>query len=1194
MGFQIDPYTASETAAIQAVVTITSTLSIFGCGYALKTVLFPANNTFPTIFERMIQVLLGFQLILAVLHAIGISGASNDGLCVFQGFSIQWCCTGELFWMIVTSYHLYGWIFKKRNPDRFKKYFVHYVVACCIVATIGSFVLLFRNEYGPSTAWCWTQSRKEDVYFYLFFSISCAGWFLLFLVLLLTSQKFRNLMSTLFQSPNTDIRVSAFFNRGDSFIGLDRIDQQTQSKLKEYLTVFLVTWFFSLLSRLIVIGNGGQLTFGSTFIVAMFVPPQGFFYSICYTDWFGYHREVNHFIATVTHGMLKGDSLRHTDGEMELDSLYDIENGVNSISRIGGSRLSTYNNESSNIPTIHNPMQGTRLSAFKLNSTKSNKVFTRYVPFSSKVYNIFATTFNAGEAPIDKFDQNVIRQWILTGYPIYVIAFQECICLEELRSLIHSHLGTSNYDIFNAEMGSANTNVGFHGFIALSVFIDSKEIRKGHIQHLDEVNRTLATGKDLMIYTAENKGGIGLHFQIFDSDICFVGAHLTSDSKGASKLSKRNDNLNKILTDLVLGPADIQCLQIQHDHLIFMGDLNYRMNLKPLHQTHHLPSSTEPVVDETIISTTIGTNTVDGNSDSDDEHHNVKAMSMSDLTQTLSAVAQAVKNEKKIAMETITNESILSLLQDSANVPKNNAWATIKYSLLRSDTDPLHPGRELSNQINRVFEETTPDWESALAPDELRDLVKQGKIFHNFIEPLPMFPPSYKLRTGESGSCGDFSDYDEMVAGYLINTKDKDVHAEGEENETESSTPRANSAVKRSTSWSKKNFDDAIQPDDQSNGSSTDSGSPRSTSRSRGWGILYSLFLLSKKGDKTENSTSDNVKDSSFDNNRSGSGSIDSDSAGASSKSRGWGILHSLSKKIDHKGDGSKSEKVKVDKPGKPAKAKNIRPPSYTDRILSHSLEEKKSSLQCIAYSMCHQVQCSDHRPVTAVFSLEVNDNTKGALQSLSMNVELFEILIQGLRIEYYEHIERKCKESSKHLETKITSLDQEIKEIRIMFPLPTKDPILQKKQDYGTHKIFGVRNGDDPVMAPLVECIHGIRGNIDHLFDLEVTVPWVPVTDVDEFDDLKSAYAGGDITRFGCVSTILGTHVLLVIVNKKDEIIGNCSMCLNTIVESCTPTSPIHTVSRNVEIIYGSAVVGRISCVVTLKYLTNVTDILY
>jgi hypothetical protein len=365
-----------------------------------------------------------------------------------------------------------------------------------------------------------------------------------------------------------------------------------------------------------------------------------------------------------------------------------------------------------------------------------------------------------------------------------------------------------------------------------------------------------------------------------------------------------------------------------------------------------------------------------------------------------------------------------------------------------------------------------------------------------------MFPPSYKLRTGESGGCGDFSDYDEMVAGYLINTKDKDNHAEGDDHDTESVTRVAS--------------EESITPRHTISDSNKAGGSPGgSIKSSRSWGIPSSLSSQKSirfhedKEDETAKVADDVMP--SYESTKNSEGNTDS--TGENRRSRGWGLLHT-SVLLTHKSkDSTKSEKVKADKGGKPAKAnkKNIRPPSYTDRILSHSLDEKRASLQCIGYNMCHQVLCSDHRPVSAVYSLEVNDNTKGALQSLSMNVELFEVLMQNFKIEYFHPVERSGKDKQSE-SSKSFSLDHEIKEIRIVLPLPTKDPLLQKKQDYGTHKIFGVRGAEDPIMTPLIECIHGVKGNIDHLFDLQVTIPWVPDTKFETPSELKSVYAAGDI----------------------------------------------------------------------------------
>lgn len=50
-----------------------------------------------------------------------------------------------------------------------------------------------------------------------------------------------------------------------------------------------------------------------------------------------------------------------------------------------------------------------------------------------------------------------------------------------------------------------------------------------------------------------------------------------------------------------------------------------------------------------------------------------------------------------------------------------------------------------------------------------------------------------------------------------------------------------------------------------------------------------------------------------------------------------------------------------------------VRPPSYTDRILAHSLEDRKDHLRRGPYELCDAVRGSDHRPVSQAFFLKVN-----------------------------------------------------------------------------------------------------------------------------------------------------------------------------------------------------------------------------
>ena len=50
-----------------------------------------------------------------------------------------------------------------------------------------------------------------------------------------------------------------------------------------------------------------------------------------------------------------------------------------------------------------------------------------------------------------------------------------------------------------------------------------------------------------------------------------------------------------------------------------------------------------------------------------------------------------------------------------------------------------------------------------------------------------------------------------------------------------------------------------------------------------------------------------------------------------------------------------------------------LRPPSYTDRILVHSLRKDKLTID--SYGFCDSIRCSDHRPVSSSMTLTVRYN---------------------------------------------------------------------------------------------------------------------------------------------------------------------------------------------------------------------------
>ncbi|KAG4391186.1 hypothetical protein GLYMA_05G138100v4 [Glycine max] len=78
-----------------------------------------------------------------------------------------------------------------------------------------------------------------------------------------------------------------------------------------------------------------------------------------------------------------------------------------------------------------------------------------------------------------------------------------------------------------------------------------------------------------------NKGSVSVRFQLHETSFCFVCSHLASGgSEGDEKY--RNSNVAEIFsrTSFPRGPLlDLPRTILDHDHVIFLGDLNYRISL---------------------------------------------------------------------------------------------------------------------------------------------------------------------------------------------------------------------------------------------------------------------------------------------------------------------------------------------------------------------------------------------------------------------------------------------------------------------------------------------------------------------------------------------------------------------------------------------------------------------------------------
>lgn len=103
---------------------------------------------------------------------------------------------------------------------------------------------------------------------------------------------------------------------------------------------------------------------------------------------------------------------------------------------------------------------------------------------------------------------------IITGqdYDIYALAVQECmgkivdiiVAINNIRDLFTNIIG-GDYYFSEMKIGNTTKELGFHGFIALFVFIKSIYIQSGFIR-LEEIRGTeTSLGIDLLLTRVSNK-----------------------------------------------------------------------------------------------------------------------------------------------------------------------------------------------------------------------------------------------------------------------------------------------------------------------------------------------------------------------------------------------------------------------------------------------------------------------------------------------------------------------------------------------------------------------------------------------------------------------------------------------------------------------------------------------------------------
>ncbi|KAL1201116.1 Type IV inositol polyphosphate 5-phosphatase 9 [Cardamine amara subsp. amara] len=230
-------------------------------------------------------------------------------------------------------------------------------------------------------------------------------------------------------------------------------------------------------------------------------------------------------------------------------------------------------------------------------------------------YKVFVSTWNVGGiAPGDGLDMEDLLETNKTPCDIYVLGFQEIVPLRASNVL-----GSENNKV-SAKWNSLiretlnkgvavphrdkdlSESKGINGISQYFRCIISKQMvgilitvwARGDLWPYIRHPSVSCVGCGIMGCLG-NKGSVSVRFQLHETSFCFVCSHLASGGRDRDG-RQRNSNVNEILTRSSFprgsSSLDLPKKILDHDRVIFLGDLNYRISL-PEEKTRLLVESKE-------------------------------------------------------------------------------------------------------------------------------------------------------------------------------------------------------------------------------------------------------------------------------------------------------------------------------------------------------------------------------------------------------------------------------------------------------------------------------------------------------------------------------------------------------------------------------------------------------------------------
>ncbi|KAJ6312841.1 hypothetical protein OIU77_014382 [Salix suchowensis] len=218
-------------------------------------------------------------------------------------------------------------------------------------------------------------------------------------------------------------------------------------------------------------------------------------------------------------------------------------------------------------------------------SLSENNILINQLKHNFQNYKVFISTWNVGGiAPQDDLD---IADWLDTPNnmcDIYVFGealnkkIQYCLEKQQYNSKLGRRQKTSEVEkaIFESSIPEGFRCVISKQMVGILISVWVRSDLRPYVRH----PRASCVGCGIMGYLG-NKGSVSVRFQLHETSFCFVCSHLASGGREGDE-KHRNSDVAEIFsrTSFPRGPPfDLPRKILDHDRVILLGDLNYRISL---------------------------------------------------------------------------------------------------------------------------------------------------------------------------------------------------------------------------------------------------------------------------------------------------------------------------------------------------------------------------------------------------------------------------------------------------------------------------------------------------------------------------------------------------------------------------------------------------------------------------------------